>query len=286
MSRPALLPDQGQADYVSRNRERIEELLGDAVDAVMRAEAADPIAFIADHLAQAAARAKVASHLEAAKQCDAANKAARAFGALTHHHHSPRFEFLDTVDRKDEAVVIKEVKLPRAAQTHEVVFEPVSRCIFATQMSNSVLVRVPIGNDGLMIDDQMAWRIGDVDPASGDGISGLHNATLSHRHHGCLWLSLQFANTLLLVDGTSLVTKQVLQVPTLMPTPEGGMAHVGGPHAVCECVETGDIWVALKGSVACHPCAPRPARPHTRRHLTNPPARAWARSRRLRWPWR
>ena len=42
---------------------------------------------------------------------------------------------------------MKEVKLPKAAQTHEVCFEPVSRCLFISQMSDSVLVRIPVGSD-------------------------------------------------------------------------------------------------------------------------------------------
>ena len=259
-------------DYMSRNRDRIEALLGDAVDAAIRTRAADPIAFIASELARVAKTSEERGdeRLGAAKDCDAANKAVRAFGGLV--HPPPRFTYFDPIEAEDEAVIIKEVKLPRAAQTHEVCYEPVSRCVFATQMSNSVLVRLPIGADGLMVDDQMAWRIGDVDPSTGAGISGLHNASLSHAHRGCLWLSLQFANILLLVDGTTLVTRKVIRVPTLMPTAEGGTAHVGGPHAVCECPTTGDIWVALKGAVACHPYAhPRGSHAPSSPRVSRPP---------------
>ena len=43
------------------------------------------------------------------------------------------------------SLLVKEVHLPFSEQTHEVVFEPRTRCLFVTQMSNSVLVRVPVG---------------------------------------------------------------------------------------------------------------------------------------------
>ena len=49
----------------------------------------------------------------------------------------------------------QEVKLPHAAQTHEVCFEPVTNCVYVTQMSNSVLVKIPVGADGLLMDDQV-----------------------------------------------------------------------------------------------------------------------------------
>ena len=112
------------------------------------------------------------------------------------------------------AVVMKELKLPHAKQTHEVCFEPVSGCVFVSQMSNSVLVRVPVGPDGLLLDDQDAWLVGELDPATGDGITGLHNISLSYKHPGCLWLSLQFANTLVLVDGRTMQVCTCTHEPT------------------------------------------------------------------------
>ena len=51
------------------------------------------------------------------------------------------------------------MKLPFAKQTHEVCYEPESRCLFVSQMSNSVLVRIPVmPADGLLGDDQDTWQ--------------------------------------------------------------------------------------------------------------------------------
>ena len=36
---------------------------------------------------------------------------------------------------------MKEVKLPRAKETHELCYEPLTRCLFISQMSNSVCSR-------------------------------------------------------------------------------------------------------------------------------------------------
>lgn len=72
---------------------------------------------------------------------------------------------------------------------------------------------------------------------------------------GCVWISLQFANILLLVDAKTLRVRQMIQVPTVMRLDDGTGVRIGGPHCLRECDVTGDIWVALKGSVSCHPQA-------------------------------
>ena len=64
----------------------------------------------------------------------------------------------------------------------QVCYEPESRCVFVSQMSNSVLVRIPLGDDGLLIDDQDAWKVGEEDPATGNGVSGMHNISRSYAH--------------------------------------------------------------------------------------------------------
>ena len=57
-----------------------------------------------------------------------------------------------------QPVVLKEVKLPHATETHEVCYEPLSRCVFVSQMSSSTLVRIPVSaSDGLLVDDQDAF---------------------------------------------------------------------------------------------------------------------------------
>ena len=85
----------------------------------------------------------------------------------------------------------RQVKLPRTSQTHELCYEPKSRwcrrpaprppdhchpsvrarcraapalaracarrSVFVSQMSNSILIRIPVGPDGLLADDQDAY---------------------------------------------------------------------------------------------------------------------------------
>ena len=100
------------------------------------------------------------------------------------------------------------------------------------------------------------------DPATAYGLGGLHNVSLSHAHPGCVWLSLQFANTLVLLDVKTMEARAVLRVPTLHRRGggegEGGDApetvvKIGGPHCVRECPHSGHLWCCLKGAVACHP---------------------------------
>jgi len=152
-----------------------------------------------------------------------------------------------------EALIMKEVKLPFAKQTHEVCWEPLTQSLFVTQMSNSTLVKLTVNKYGILEDKQEAWVVG---PTNG----GLHNASLSYTHPGHLWLSLQYMNTLILVDvrpGNSfLEVKEIYQVPSCM-TVNGEKKHIGGPHCVRECPVTGNIWACLKGALDAEtsPCA-------------------------------
>ena len=47
--------------------------------------------------------------------------------------------------------------------------------------------------------------------------------------------------------------RHLLKTPTMLVRPDRTAVRVGGPHCVRECGQTGQIWVALKGSIACHP---------------------------------
>ncbi|KAJ1449120.1 hypothetical protein M885DRAFT_500746 [Pelagophyceae sp. CCMP2097] len=69
-------------------------------------------------------------------------------------HKPPAFAYKDPRVAEQLPVLIKEIKLPFSSETHEIVYEPISRCVYVSQMTNSVLVRIPVGADGLMIDDQ------------------------------------------------------------------------------------------------------------------------------------
>ena len=182
---------------------------------------------------------------------DGMNNALWRMGALK--HKPPTFRYFDPQYEEQRATQMKEVKLPRAGETHEVCYEPVTRCVFVSQMSNSVLVRIPVGADGMLLDDQDAWRVGPAHPKTGDGISGLHNISRSPANPGCLWLTLQFSNTLVLLDAATMGVRQMIRVPQLMTRADGTVLRVGGPHCIVECPKSGHIWVALKGSVPCHP---------------------------------
>mmetsp|Transcript_24205 Transcript_24205/g.53718 ORF Transcript_24205/g.53718 Transcript_24205/m.53718 type:complete len:1622 (-) Transcript_24205:204-5069(-) len=171
-------------------------------------------------------------------------------------HKAPELQYFTPVSADLEPMLVKEVKLPAAVETHEILFEPISQYVFISQMAESVLVRVHLGNDGLLDDHQDAWYMGEIDHATGKGISGLHNLSLSYRYPGHIWVSLQFANTLCLVDAETMKTRMILQVPSMMTLTTGKAEAIGGPHCIRECPLTGDIWMALKGPVACNPILP------------------------------
>ena len=170
-----------------------------------------------------------------------------AFAARGFAHEPPAFAYFEPHLTANLTVDIREVRLPRATETHELCYEPKTGCVFCSQMSNSVLVRIPIGADGLLLEEQDAWHVGPVD-ASGDGLGGLHNLSLSRKHEGCIWVSLQFLNEVLLVDAATMAIRRILKTPTMLVRGGGDRkaVRVGGPHCVRECGETGLIWVALK----------------------------------------
>ena len=178
------------------------------------------------------------------------NQALWALGAFK--HEPPAFKYFDPELSEHLEVLFKEVRVPRAEQTHEVVYEPVTKCVFVSQMSNSVLVRIPVCPGGMLLDDQDAWHVGPVGE-NGDGLGGLHNLSLSAKWPGHLWVSLQFCNEVFLIEAATMKIKHMLKVPTLLVRPDKTAVRVGGPHCIRECGQTGVIWVALKGSIACHP---------------------------------
>ena len=98
------------------------------------------------------------------------NQALWKMGAI--QHEPPVFRYFDPDLEEKFPALMKEIRLPLADETHEVCFEPVSRCLFVSQMTNSVLVRIPVGADGLLLDDQDAWMVGPTSK-EGIGISGL-----------------------------------------------------------------------------------------------------------------
>lgn len=231
-----------------RAKRRSDELERDKASLSLEIEALSKVAGMSGVLGSTATATTRA--LGNVKGVNGMNRALWAMGAFK--HDPPNFEYFDPVLTEQMCVLFKEIRLPMAEQTHELCYEPTSRSLFVTQMSNSVLVRVPVGARGLILDDQDAWRIGPHD-ANGNGVSGLHNVSLSYANPGCIWLTLQTSNTLLLVEATNMKLRRILKVPTLMKRADGTAALVGGPHCLRECPKTGDVWVALKGTQGCHP---------------------------------
>jgi len=174
----------------------------------------------------------------------------------------------DPEDEEEEPVWIKEVKLRAADETHEVIFEPETSAIYVSQMTDSVLARIKVDpKTGFLKNKQTFWRIGEIldefvnvngERTTTKINAGLHNVSLSHNpeHKGCLWLSLQYANTLLLVDVKNLDANGA---PTILneykvPVNLKDGRHVGGPHVIREDPnKPGEIWVGLKGAISCCP---------------------------------
>lgn len=168
-------------------------------------------------------------------------------------HKPPKLTNLNTDLNEQKSVIFKEIKLPKAEQTHEICYEPKSNYVFVSQMSNSVLVRIPVCHlSGLLLDQQDAWLIGETD-SLGKGISGLHNISLSYKYPGCLWVSLQYANTIFLLEATTMNILKIFRVPIYYKKSDNEVLKIGGPHAIRECPHSGLIWVALKGAISCHP---------------------------------
>ena len=234
-----------------REKHKLDDIIADAIASAHAAGAKNPYAHIAEVLAQLVPEETAPGFDD---QTSVNNDAKTFIGVLK--HKAPKFSYFDPANREDKTVVMHEVKLPLAEQTHEVCYDPVTNCIYASQMSSSVLVRIPINQtNGLLLDDADAWTVGETNE-NGKGISGLHNVSLSPSNPGCLWLSLQFENTIVLVEGSTMNVLRVLHVPTSFKDESGKDVRIGGPHCIRENPKTGDVWVALKGALSCHPIPP------------------------------
>ena len=194
-------------------------LLSRAAHAAVKAQAADVEAFVAEYVMAERGRADTSGTedvlpplipVSSKKTSNAENDDAFRAGALK--HEPPTFAFLGhEMENEGLAVNLKELRLPRAKETHEICYEPITKSVFISQMSSGVLVRLPMDANGLLVDDQDAWRVGEPGEA-GLGLSGIHNISLSTRHPGCLWISLQYANELILVDVTAANTLRIKQI--------------------------------------------------------------------------
>ena len=127
-------------------------------------------------------------------------------------------------------------------ETHEIAYDAASHTAFISQMIASRLVQVSF--DGARLSGAVRrWTVGTA------GKSGLHNVQASRSRPGCLWLSLQFNDSVHLVDPSEgFQTLRSLKTPTQLPLGQGGgTVPVGGPHAAVEAMD-GAIWVGLKAA--------------------------------------
>ena len=151
------MPTTTADGYLSDHQQALHTAIATAVSGAIKSRAARPLAAVAHSLLEADGDGEIArlraenarlkaevEHLTTdsagkvfARQAagdlrgvSAQNQALYRMGAL--RHEPPRFQFFDPKEMEQRPVLIKEVKLPFSAQTHEVCYEPVSRCLFIT----------------------------------------------------------------------------------------------------------------------------------------------------------
>ncbi|CAG8749239.1 40445_t:CDS:1 [Gigaspora margarita] len=125
---------------------------------------------------------------------------------------------------------IFENQLPLAQQTHELVM--VEDIVLVSQLSNSVLVKVRVDENGV------AQHVESFQIANPN--SNLHGLALSTYYPGCVWLTLEADNKLVLIDPMVASAADVPEVIKEIDVPEPG----GGPHYIGE-YDT-NLWVSLK----------------------------------------
>ncbi|KAG0277327.1 hypothetical protein BGZ96_002912 [Linnemannia gamsii] len=124
--------------------------------------------------------------------------------------------------------------LPYAVQTHEVIRVPNTNVILISQMSNSVLLKATVNNQGI-IQDIGAFQLG-------QNTSALHGLALSKNYPGHVWVTLQKDNKLVLLDP---MVKSISFPPTVIKeidVPAPGL----GPHYVGEYGD--ELWSTLQDS--------------------------------------
>ncbi|KAG0285658.1 hypothetical protein BGZ97_007712 [Linnemannia gamsii] len=124
--------------------------------------------------------------------------------------------------------------LPYAEQTHEVIRVPGTTVILISQMSNSVLLKATVNDQGI-IQDIGAFQLG-------QSTSALHGLALSKEFPGHVWVTLQKDNKLVLLDP---LVDSISSPPTVIQeidVPAPGL----GPHYVGEYGE--ELWSTLQDS--------------------------------------
>ena len=150
---------------------------------------------------------------------------------------------------RPQAVRVLEHGLPPAAQTHEVIFDPVTNSVLVTQMEEGRLLRFHIDDITGELDNPCESTVLDVPHRDKEGkpFIGLHGLSLSDKFPGHAWATLQYVNLIVLVDIKTLAIKSSFPCPQTLAD---GETTIGGPHSVCE--KKGHIYVTMKGGATCH----------------------------------
>lgn len=128
---------------------------------------------------------------------------------------------------------VVEYGLPLAGQTHEVVRLPGTPLVLVSQMTGSALLKVWLDQ---ATEEVLAVRAFPFGPPE----SRPHGLAVSSRYPGHVWVTLEGANRLLLVDPGAGGVHVPPEVVRTIDVPGAGPHHVG---------EYGDhLWVTLKGS--------------------------------------
>ncbi|KAG0057550.1 hypothetical protein BGZ83_008132 [Gryganskiella cystojenkinii] len=136
-------------------------------------------------------------------------------------------------DRSPSRAII-ENQLPVAVETHEVIKVSNSDVVLISQMSNSVLLKAVVDDDGL-VGELKAFQMSQA-------ASGLHGLSNSRVYPGKVWLTLQHDNMLVRIDPKVNSLKKAPVIEQEIPVPTPG----NGPHYIGE--YGNDLWVSLKDS--------------------------------------
>ena len=151
---------------------------------------------------------------------------------------------------------VAEYPLPAAGQTHELAYAG-HGVLVVTQQTNSVLVQVAL-------DPATGRPLEAAGHLIGNPWSGLHGLHPAQGNPGCVWVTLQFDNKLLLVQpGTGVDMPPTVLREIAIPAP------ARGPHVVVEYGD--DLWTTCKDSshvvrvnaanpadASVYPCSRRP----------------------------
>ncbi|KAF9186433.1 hypothetical protein BGZ51_002019 [Haplosporangium sp. Z 767] len=127
-----------------------------------------------------------------------------------------------------------ENQLPLADQTHEVIKVPNSSIVLISQMSNSMLVKAKVDDNGV-VKRFKAFQLG-------QNTSALHGLATSQVFPGMVWLTLQKDNKLVLIDPKVNSIHSAPKVLKEISVPSPG----NGPHYIGEYGD--ELWVSLQDS--------------------------------------